>query len=369
MMRNDNIPLHGGEADRPVRLDFSVNVNPLGIPESVRKALPDLAASACVYPDRECRELREALSQYLSKEYSVSISPEMFIPGNGASELLQILCRAVKPEKALITAPCFSGYERALKACGAGIEYYALRKEDGFALTEDFLRVLSEFVQLPDLIILCQPNNPVGNVIAPELLRKIADFCQERRIYLILDECFAELLNDPRKHSLVTAVSGNAFLIVLRAFTKTYAMPGLRLGYAVVSDSVLRSRIRELLPEWNVSGPAQRAGCAALNSGSYLEESRVLLRREHEYLEAELQALVGEVFDGEAGFLLFSVGEDRGRLRDLLLERGILIRDCANYRGLADDDRHYYRIAVRLHEENESLISAMKEILPGRSVN
>ncbi len=355
-----NLPLHGGETDRKVHLDFSVNVNPMGIPESVKACLANLETEILRYPDRTCRELRTNLKDAIEKEYRVKIKADWILPGNGASELIQSLCQVIRPKRALITVPSFSGYERALKNCGAEILYESLQEEEDFALTDRLLIKLKSGAYKPDLIFLCQPGNPVGNTIPKDRLLAIAGFCLEQGIFLILDECFAELLPNPGDRSLVAEVHENPYLVIIRAFTKTYAMPGLRLGYLITSNRILLDRLADMLPEWNVSGPAQAAGCAALTDADYLSTSRILIQQERKYLETELQRLGVEVFPGEANFLLFGVPEDGGALWEQLLKKQkILIRDCGNYRGLQNPVKHFYRVAVCRHEENELLIESI----------
>ena len=226
---------HGGDIyTKKCRVDFSVNVNPLGAPESVKEAVRKSAESVEQYPDALCRDLTRALSE---KE---QLPEENILFANGAAELIFALTQALRPKKALIAAPGFAEYEAALSAAGCFIRMYPLQKEKGFLLQDDFCDDLTDDL---DLVFLCNPNNPTGLTIPQELLLKILDNCRERNIYLVLDECFIEFLPEPEKVTMQGKLDEYPNLLILRAFTKIYAMPGLRLGYLLCSDEDLLDRI------------------------------------------------------------------------------------------------------------------------------
>ena len=340
---------HGGDIyTKKCRVDFSVNVNPLGAPESVKEAVRKSAESVEQYPDALCRDLTRALSE---KE---QLPEENILFANGAAELIFALTQALRPKKALIAAPGFAEYEAALSAAGCFIRMYPLQKEKGFLLQDDFCDDLTDDL---DLVFLCNPNNPTGLTIPQELLLKILDNCRERNIYLVLDECFIEFLPEPEKVTMQGKLDEYPNLLILRAFTKIYAMPGLRLGYLLCSDEDLLDRISRSMQSWNVSIPAQMAGLAALNEDAYVKEARELIRKERAWMKAELEKAGLTVWDSCANYLFF---EGPKGLAARLEKGGILIRDCSNYPGLADG---YYRAAVRTHEENQILTEAVSQIL------
>ena len=349
---------HGGEIyDKNIELDYSVNLNPLGLPKSVKEALISDLTYVLRYPDTECRALREGLSAKLGPP------PETILCGNGASELFQLIVRAAAPKTALVEAPTFSGYEKALRDGGVIPGYYVLDKENDFALTEDFLPALEK---KPDMVFLCQPNNPVGNTIDRALLKKIAEKCRENKILLVVDECFLELVPGYEDLTVKPLIPGNPFLIVVSAFTKVYAMPGLRLGFLITSNQELLGRMKDSQTEWSVSSAAQTAGAAALQEEAYVREAVALIGKERACLASELGRRGFRVYPGEANYLMFEVteplrqklpGED---LADRLLEKGILIRKCSNYHGL---DESFFRIAVKCHEDNLCFIKKLDDVL------
>lgn len=357
---------HGGDiyGNKNIDLDFSVNLSPIGPPKEVCRLLTeeDWTGIFTNYPDPEYRELRQALSGKLE------LPEDWILCGNGASELLMAAVQAVRPRRAMIPVPSYQGYERALQAVGAEILFYQLDREKGFALTEDILERTDGLKRLAGtkektMLFLCNPNNPVGKCIEPKLLEKIAEYCKTNRIFLVVDECYLELLPEARSRTMKHKLPGNPYLIIVNAFTKAYALPGIRLGYLATGNEELRERIRMQQPEWSVSMPAQMAGIAAISSARYPEEARQAVQAERKYICAQLQELGMEVFDGEAPFVMFLSGKE---LYEPLKEKGILIRRCDGIRGISvqsEEGRHYYRVGIRSHEENMRLIRAIREAL------
>lgn len=339
---------HGGDIYKnKIRLDFSVNTNPLGTPPEVRRAVEAAASQLSAYPDPRCGALREALSAALG------VDREDILCGNGAAELIFQFVFALRPKRALLPVPSFSEYEAALEAAGCQPDFYPLRRENGFLLTEE---ILEHITPDTELLMLCSPNNPTGKCVPRELLQKILDRCRETGTWLFLDECFLELSDPGSAVSLIPVLYADDRVLVLRAFTKLYGMAGVRLGYAVCRQQDAAEAMCRLVQPWNVSSLAQAAGTAALDCTEFVEKSRAVISREKAYLLRELRKLGISVLPGEANYLLLSGVPG---LYEQLLARGILIRSCENFRGLGAGD---CRIAVRTHAENAALITALREI-------
>ncbi len=339
---------HGGDIySNQVTLDFSVNVNPLGTPAPVKAAAAAAMDHLAAYPDPFCGLLRERLSKLHH------VNEDDILCGNGAAELIFQFVFALHPKKTLLPVPSFADYEAALESAGCPIRFYPLLREEGFLLTD---RILDEIDGETELLMLCSPNNPTGRLIPRELLSAILERCRQTGTWLFLDECFAELTDD-KTCSLANELQPKDRVFLLRAFTKTYAMAGLRLGYAICPNREMSDKICRSSQSWNVSSPAQAAGLAALSCGKYLENARALIREEKLYLMEQLKSLGIAVLPSDTNFLLLS---GIPGLYELLLERGILIRNCENYRGLTAGD---CRIAVKTHEENQALILAILKIL------
>lgn len=354
--------MHGGNIyGNEIEYDFSVNLNPLGPPKSVRDALAAALNHVEEYPDPEYRELRRGLANYWQ------LAEDQIVPGNGASELIPGIIRTLSPKTCMVTAPCYSGYETALNAAAPSCRIYRipLRAEDDFTLPENICREIAHVK--PDLLILTNPNNPNGKRISANRLREIAGACRGAGTVLLIDECFLALSGGD-VDSLIHRIGeeGMPPTVVLRAFTKTFAIPGVRLGYAVCPGS-LAARIQRELPEWNLSVFAQYAGLAALEAAApetvtpgtsgYLAASVEMIAQEREYLTAELEKLGLRVFPSDANYILFQ-SRDR-ELHRKLLDKGILIRDCRDYHGLTAG---FYRAAVRTRRENTALLRCLRNI-------
>ena len=274
---------------------------------------------------------------------------EEILCGNGAAELFFAAVQAVQPQKALVIAPSFSEYEEAIRSVGAEVEYYYLCEEDNFQIREDYVDKLSEEI---DMIFLCNPNNPTGQTIDRDMLIKILDRCKKQNIVVILDECFLEFLDEPNRYEMSNLRGEYPNLLIIKAFTKIFSMPGLRLGYAISSNQDILEEMSWKLQQWNVSVPAQMAGVAALeNPKEYIRQTREYVSGQREYMRNIMKMMGYVVFASKANYLFF---KGRPGLEKEALEAGFLIRDCQNYEGLSEG---FYRIAVRTKEENERLIT------------
>ncbi|MCD7825000.1 MAG: aminotransferase class I/II-fold pyridoxal phosphate-dependent enzyme [Clostridiaceae bacterium] len=343
--------MHGGDVYRnPVEYDFSININPLGMPEgSARAAREGVRLSALRYPDWKS----EALCRELEKKRG--IPAEQIVPGNGAAELIFALCQFLRPMRVRLVAPTFQEYEAACRAVEAKTVVWPLSAAEGFTLGEDFIESIRGEEQL---VFLCNPNNPTGNLWDKKFLLRLAKQCRRYQTYLCMDECFLPFLRQEcqKEYTMLTELEQYSNVIVLRAFTKIYGMPGLRLGYLCCSNRRVTDGVRRMLQPWNLSIPAQMAGIAALKDEGYLEQTYCLLEEEKAYLQRELlNGLADRIFPSSANFFFF-YGEQA--LQQKLLQKGILIRSCENFSGLSEG---YYRIAVRSHEENAELIRRWRE--------
>lgn len=339
--------MHGGDIYRnQVEIDFSVNINPLGMPASVKEALENALSKCTCYPDIESEKLREALG------IMHGVSPEEILCGNGASELFPAIVRAAGPKRIIIPVPSFLGYEKAVSQEGCEVIYYEMKEEDDFCLSEAFLERLTCDI---DMLILANPNNPVGNCIRQDLMKKILVCCKKNQIKIVLDECFIDFTECADKKTMLPYAEEYPNMVIVRAFTKIFAIPGVRLGYLVCADPILIDKIKGQLPEWNLSIFAQEAGYAAVREKEFLERTVTETARERKFLKEELERLRIRVYEGSANFLMLYTGLP---IAEALLKEKILIRDCSNFRGLT---KGYYRIAVKTRKENRVLIEKIRQ--------
>ena len=339
---------HGGDVYAHAgAIDFSANVNPLGMPPEAVQALRDNIGAFEAYPDVAYRDLRRAIA------HAEGVPERFIVCTAGVTDLLHRICDTLQFGTALVTAPCFSGYEQALERANTTIVRHALEEGDGFELT-NAIQGFSEGADAPDAVFLCNPNNPTGLTIDADLLSRVLDEARAANIYVVLDECFLDFTHEP---SAVPSCEEYPNLIIMRAFTKMYAMAGLRLGYGICSDTALVDHLDKAGQLWAVSTPAQVAGVAALEADGWLDRTRAYVDEQRAVLTQGLCALGLSVVPGKANYLMFKSEQP---LYEPLLAKGFLIRRCENYVGL---DGRWYRIAVRTAEENEAFLEALRETL------
>lgn len=338
---------HGGDVYRHTNvIDFSANCNPLGTPKAVEEAIARSASMVWHYPDVQCQRLREALAVY------EEIEEEKIICGNGAADIIFSLVLAKKPKKALLPAPTFAEYEQALRCIGCEVEYFILKEEQGFQIGEGLLDCITKEL---DILFLCNPNNPTGLLLSREFVVRIMEECIHHQVFLVLDECFIDFVEKPKDYTMKEYITENRLLFILKAFTKRYAMAGVRLGYGLCADFKLLEEMNACSQPWNVSIPAQEAGIAALKEEEYVNRAMELVKTERAYLKREMEEAGFLVYPSAANYLFF---QGPVNLAEDCLKQGILIRDCSNYLGL---QKGYYRVAVRTHEENEKLALVLQK--------
>ncbi|MBQ6753359.1 MAG: aminotransferase class I/II-fold pyridoxal phosphate-dependent enzyme [Clostridia bacterium] len=323
---------HGGDIyHNDVLMDFSSNVNPWGVHPHIKLAVAKAVDNADRYPDPYCSELRKKL------EEREGIGRENILCGNGAADLIYSFAAALDGNKpSVIPIPTFCEYETAMNAAG-----------------KPFVNNADKGLENYEAIFLCSPNNPTGALIPPEGIEKIA----ATGIRVLLDVTFLPLTETPFLYNFPALLSRYPNIVALKAFTKDFALAGVRLGYAISTDRIFLNKMAEKSQCWNVSTLAQTAGLAALECSGDIKAQINTLLSERKRVTEELKKIPGlKVYDSATNFiLLYSEKDLYGKLK----ERRILIRDCSYEKGL---QKGFVRIAVRTREENDTLIAAIKEI-------
>ena len=335
----------------PVIMDFSANINPLGLPEGVKKAIQASVDQFNAYPDPLCRELVSQLSAH------EGVPEEWLLCGNGAADLIYRTAYARKPKKAMVLSPTFAEYEEALGIVDCQVIHYPLTEQNDFQVEAGILDALEEDIEM---LFLCNPNNPTGQLMTKEFVFKILQRCRTLGILLFVDECFNDFLEQPELYSVKEYLAEFDNLIILKAFTKIYAMAGIRLGHCITSNRQLLSELRKAGQPWSASIPAQVAGIQAIKDKDYLIKTKELIQMERDYLIPNLEKTGIKVIASNANYIFLKDScETKKPLHELLFEKGILIRNCDNYYGLGPG---YYRICIKKHEENVKLIDVLREI-------
>ncbi len=332
-------------------LDFSANINPwtssLGIEEIVRVNLKDIYH----YPDPQYAELIKQISQYLG------VDRENILAGNGSTELIYLAARALLPRRALIFAPTFFEYERALKTCGGEPKFLFLKESRGFSVN---IQKIIEATEDVEAVFIGNPNNPTGTFFPKEKLLELVKITEEREIALILDESYLDFKYPGE--SLVKEAQETRHLLVLRSFTKFFGIAGLRLGYGVGGRRVIE-KMAHFKEPWTVNCLAQAVGAYLLGNEQKIKEIREAVNKEAEFLFGELCRIAGlKPYPPEANFILVKIETElsSSKLQEDLAKKGILIRDCSNFVGLNDK---FFRVAVRKREENLRLIDSLREAI------
>ena len=329
--------------------DFSASINPLGQPAAVGRILREAADSLLHYPDPDCTELARALAE------ARGCAPSQVIVGNGSNELIYLLCRVLDPRRAVIAEPTFSEYAAALGQTGCGIERVFAAPGDSFRRP---LEALERAARDADVAFVCNPNNPTGALAAAEDLLDVA--AQAPDCTFVVDEAFIDFAPE------APSCAGQGQVLTLRSMTKFYAVPGLRLGYAVGPEGLMQ-RLRAAREPWSVNTLAQEVGLAVLEDSEFAARTHELVAEERAFLLEGLAAnALLEPFPTSVNFVLVRI-KDPGiacdALRDALIPKGVVIRHCSNFPGLGG---RYFRVAVRTRPENERLLSSLSEAVSGR---
>jgi threonine-phosphate decarboxylase len=336
-------------------VDFSSSINPLGPSPRALKAIKNGLAKLSLYPDSNSTALREAIACHFG-----NINKNNIIIGNGSTELIYLFAEVFlkKGDTALVPQPSFGEYTNAIIKSGA--------KPKLVRLSQDFQIEPNAFraeMQGAKAVFLCNPNNPTSMLIPDDALREIVEKALEEDIVVLLDEDFIEFVDDEKQHSLVKSLSRYPNIFVLRTFTKSYGLTGLRVGYGIADEETIQVFYKAKMP-WNVNSLAQAAAIAALADEDHSRRTMETVRTEKKFLSRELGRIRGfRVFPVDTNFVFVDVrqsGITASQLRTKMITHGILIRDCSSFAGL---DGFYIRVAVRTREENERLLNAFRMVL------
>lgn len=371
-MNKEKTDFHGGNIYKIFReknidkiLDYSSNINPYGLPENLKKEIFEKVFVLERYPDPDYIELREKIAE------KNNLNIENIIVGNGATEIIFLFMKILSPKKVLIVSPTFGEYERAIKASTLAndsleINYFELKETENFVLNVKNLE--TELENNYDLLILCNPNNPTGQFLKLKKLEEILKICEQKNTKLFIDEAFVEFVEDWENESIINSKENKENLFVIRAFTKFFAIPGLRLGYGICFNNNLLKKMLEKKEPWSVNNIADLAGKTVLDDENYIQKTKEWIKNQKKYMYENLNKIEGlRAYKTEVNFILLKIednllgkGLDVKNLRKEMLEKGILIRDASNFIYL---DKHYFRLAIKDKLNNEKVIETLTSIL------
>lgn len=354
--------LHGGNVYKAAKelnipydriLDFSANINPLGFPPIVEDIIINRIKDIVHYPDVEQRGLKEAAADYYGTD------SENLMPGNGSVELINIILEALRPNKTIIPSPTFSEYALSCKSRDIETVFINLRMND-FTFDVELFNNMKDGITKNSLFVICNPNNPTGKLIPKGDLAAILKELQNKKSYLMLDEAFIDFVDVDE--SMVRFIKEYDNLIILKSVTKFFALPGLRLGFVLACPELIKM-FHTLKDPWNINTFAGFVGTEVMGDKQYIDKTHKYISQEKIRLWENLKGIPGlEPLYPEANFVFVKIaGEVKvATLAENLKKKGILIRDCSNYRFL---DESFFRVAVKSREDNDILISALKEVM------
>lgn len=350
---------HGGNVQEICRkynidedhiVDFSANINPLGLSSKLRLRMIDALDRIERYPDITYYDLKSSLSKYEGIDIS------NILLGNGAAEVIFNIVRGMKPKNVLLPAPTFSEYEDAVKSIGGEIKYYILNKEN-FILDDEFIENIDESI---DMTFICNPNNPTGRLTSKEYIIKVLEKSKKTNTIVVMDESFLDFVYNKEKYSAINLCKEHSNLIIVKSLTKFFAFPGIRIGYGITNNSNFINIINSISIPWSINTVAAEGAIVALDEEEYKRETVKYVNEEKLFLYEELNRFEElNVYEGAVNFIFFKINSNLN-LREELIKEGILIRSCSNYIGL---DERYYRVAVRTRRENIKLLNALKKVL------
>lgn len=333
-------------------IDFSSNINPLGVPKSFLNNIDEALESVIRYPDIEYKRLKKAIIEYHASE--AKLEEDNIVVGNGAAEIIDLSLSLFK--NILISVPAFVEYEKTARKWGKNIEFSYL-KEDMDYDYEDIIKKIDG----ADAVILGNPNNPNGNLIHKEKFYKILDKCERENKIVIIDEAFIEFTGN-KSLSFVEDLKSYKSIFIIRALTKFFALPGIRLGYGISSNKEMIKNIKSIQNPWNVNCFAETAGVYVLKDKAYIEDTLKFMNSERKFFVESLKHIdfIKRVYNTEANYVLCSLSKiEASKLYKLCLDHSVAIRVCHNYRGLKGE---FVRFAIKSRKDNLRLLEVLNII-------
>ncbi len=355
--------IHGGNLDiiektfnikKENIIDFSDNINPLGASRVLKDNINNIYDLLNIYPDENYENLRKAIGEYTKNDF------ENILVGNGATELISGLIKALSPKKSLIILPTYSEYEKELKKINSEITYFDVLEVDDFKLNINNL--LSSITSDIDLLVFCNPNNPTGYLTSVTEVKKILEHCKKTNTTVLLDETYVEFSKESTGST--SLVKGYPNLFVIRGTSKFFAISGLRLGYGLTSNPTLREAVLNSLIPWNVNIVADYLGQLVFTDKIFIDDSINLCKAEYKKFE-DFFSNINEIkmFESDTNFILFKILSDNFSAKDIfeyMIKEGLLIRNLTHSKGLSDK---YFRICIQKPIDNDKFLVCLKKFL------
>lgn len=362
-MKEEHTFKHGGDVytDGILKgkelVDFSSNINPLGVPRSFVDNINEALQSITRYPDIKYRELVKNINRYGSVQSGYNqefLGEDNYLLGNGAAEVIDLAVSAFK--NILIVVPSFVEYEEDAVKHNCKITYSYLTEDMDYNYEDIYLKL-----KTVDGLIIANPNNPSGNIINKDKFKNILDYCERNNKTIIIDEAFVEFTGD-KNTSFVKELKNYDCLFIIRALTKFFAMPGIRFGFGISKNSNLIQALKKKQNPWNINCFAETAAKYVLFDEEYIKASEKWIKEEKDFLPSGLEKIsfIERVYETHSNYVLCELnGITDEELYELCLKEDIVIRKASNFRGL---DESFVRFAIKDRELNIKLLEVLKNI-------
>jgi threonine-phosphate decarboxylase len=364
-MTTENVHFHGSDLEKIEQkyhipkdeiINYSGNVNPMGISPLLKTGLSSQIEIVTTYPDRDYTQLKQSIANYCHTNI------EHVMVGNGSTELISLVIQHKKTKKALIIGPTYSEYEREITLGGGSCFYCALDKENGFSVNLDTLRKqLNEEI---DLLVICNPNNPTSTAINTSNMRLILDHCKKQNIFVMIDETYVEFAENMEEITAIPLTEYYNNVFIIRGISKFFSAPGLRLGYGLCSNEELLMDMNTHKNPWTINTLASLAGEIMFNDTTYIQNTRALISKERSRIYSSLSKWTSiKVFKPLANFILIELLDktiNSTYVFEQLIQRKLMVRDCSSFPFLND---RFIRFCFLMPEQNDRLLCALNEIL------
>lgn len=341
-------------------VNFSSNVNPLGLSQNIQSTLSKHIDLIAKYPDRDYNNLRAAISAY------IHVNKEDIIVGNGSTELISLFIKGLQPKNALIIGPTYSEYEREIFINNGKSRYFPLLEKDDFNINLTHLK--EHLAEETDLLVICNPNNPTSSAINRRTMRSILDYCLECDVDVVIDETYVEFAEDVKDISAVSLAQFYSNLFIIRGVSKFFAAPGLRLGYGISGNPSMLHTINSMKNPWTINSLAAFAGELMLQDNAYIEETRALIHEERIRLTALIDRWEDvKTYPAHGNFLLIKFLKEEHLSYDIfedLLKEGLMTRDASSFPFLSNK---FLRFCILKPDDNDRLMKALRTALDKRS--
>jgi threonine-phosphate decarboxylase len=357
--------LHGGNidffsnkygVDKKNLIDFSGNINPLGVSPYLRMHLLNNINLITTYPDISYKELRLSIEGYSG------VCHEKILVGNGTTELISLFIKTINPTNSMIIVPAYSEYVRELNNIGAKVKLFKLFEEDDFKINVD--KLILEINESIQLLIICNPNNPTGSVIGEADISKILDKCLENDVYLMIDETYVEFCSDEIYNNSAKLIEKYSNLFIIRGTSKFFSIPGLRLGYAFCNNPRIIQKINDNKIPWSVNSLAASAGVVIFKDYDFILKTKNLIATERKKMITEIRNFgSAKVYNSNANFILIKLLNSDKNSECVFIElmrRNILVREASSFDFLNDS---FIRFCILSPENNQLLLEALRDLI------